>query len=576
MIVLVHLLGALFVTALAESGAQLDLLPPWTALLWPFGVYLLVWRLRRRLGRRPGGRLVQPVALRLIVWWPILSQAAAVLLSGWLVVGTTDAPGLAGASVFAWPGWSLFALLAPFALGSLATADAVHGLRRSGERASWGGDRGAHAAARLAALGRAARSLAAVLVPLALYVAVSTPLRRDPDLRAFVEEVGAIEILWTVVVALTFAALLPRLFAVALGLVPIGRGNARTDTPAARRLAEVFDRVAARTGFRGRGPLLWRTGGDEINAAVVGFVAAHRYVLVTDGIVAGLREPQAEALFGHEMGHAARRHPALFAQFSLALLAPAVVLPALIGGHGWIVEWVVPLGLALVWFAGFGWLSRRAELEADLVAVECAGGARPLIELLRRTASSRTWRRNGWRHFSPAHRALFARSAERHTEVGLRLERTLARARTTARIGALVAVLVVVAATVRGWDTDRARLALRHGDYAAAARWTSAVSVRDGAALAELARVGLTVEHPGSAAAGEAAGDGDFPSGPAPSATMLVAAAARALDANDLERADLLLELARFRRGGDLGTHGCEVEERLRAAEDGLAVDEAQ
>ncbi|QDU86579.1 Protease HtpX [Planctomycetes bacterium Pla163] len=568
MIVLVHLLGALFVTALAESGARLDLLPTWTALLWPLGVYLVVARLRRRAARGVAQRL----GPRLVMWWPILCQAAAVGLSDWLAVGTTDAPGLEGASVFAWPSWSLFALLAPFALGSLATSDALFGLRHAGTPVSWRADRTTRASERSAALGRAARSIVAVLAPLALFVAVSTPLRHHPDLRAYVEEVGALEILWTLAVGLAFAALLPRLFAVALGLVPIGR--ARGESPAAKRLAEVFDRVAERVGFRGRGPLLWRTGGDEINAAVVGFVAAHRYVLVTDGIVAGLREPQAEALFGHEMGHAARRHPALFAQFSLALLAPAVVLPELIGGDGWIVEWVVPLGLALVWFLGFGWLSRRAELEADLVAVECAGGARPLIELLRRTASSRTWRRNGWRHFSPAQRALFARSAERHTEVGLRLERTLARARAAARIGTLVALLALLVSTVRGWETDRARLALRHGDYAAAAHWASEAARGDG--LAELARVGSTVERSVDAGPGGPGELGDGARGPAPSGAELIEAAASALDANDTVRAGLLLELARFRRGGGLDERGRAVEDRLWNARAGLPPDGAQ
>jgi len=440
-----HLFAAIVATTLAEAGLALDALPVWTGLLWAFAPWPLVRWIR---GADPRRRVVR-LAARAVSLWPVLAQVLAVGVSGWLVVGAHTAPGLAGASVLSWPGPGLFAVLAPFVLAELATVDAVTTggrlLRAGGSRERW------------VATVHALRSLAAVLLPLALYALVTTPLRRDPQLRAWIDGALWSDLVWTLCVALVLAAALPSLFALALGLRPL-----EGDRPEHARLLEVYRGVAERLGFRGRAPRLWPTGGREINAAVVGFVPWHRFVVVTDGLARGLEPAQARALFGHEMGHAVRRHPALFATYSIAVLLPALLVPEWLGGQASeLALWAGPVVLAVLWYLGFGWLSRRAELEADLVAQRSAGGPEPLIDLLARTVPRRRWHTGGWRHFSPARRAVFARAAARHLEVGLRLERSLERARTAARLGAAAAV---VAAVATGWTLGATTTAPGDGD----------------------------------------------------------------------------------------------------------------
>lgn len=426
MIAVSHLFAALVLVAVFELGATAHVLPPWTALLWPLAAYPLAARARRS----PRAR----VARRLLGVWPLVAHGLALGLSGWLGVGAHSAAGLDGVSVLTWPGPGLFAVLAPFVLAEFATTDAI----------VTGGLRGVAVPrpVRVAACVHTARALAALLVPLALYVVVTTPLRANAQWRAWIDGSVATELAWLVAVGLVFAYALPRVFAFALGLEPL-----EPDRPERASLLAAHDEVARHLGFRGRAPLLWSTGGREVNAAVVGFVARHRYVVVTDGIARVLDARGARALFAHEMGHAVRRHPALFVQFSIAVLVPGLVLSGALAGSApyWFVEVGAPLASGVAWLVGFGWLSRRAELEADLVAVRASGDAEPLVQLLARTASPRRWRRDGWRHFAPARRVLFARSAARHLEVGLRLERSLSRARTWSRLGAAIVLLAALA-----------------------------------------------------------------------------------------------------------------------------------
>lgn len=68
-----------------------------------------------------------------------------------------------------------------------------------------------------------------------------------------------------------------------------------------------------------RNILVWQTGGRAVNAAIAGFVAPLRYVILTDGLLAHLDDDEIEAVCAHEAGHIRHRH--------LLLRALVVVLP---------------------------------------------------------------------------------------------------------------------------------------------------------------------------------------------------------------------------------------------------------
>ncbi|MEZ5977515.1 MAG: M48 family metalloprotease [Planctomycetota bacterium] len=460
--------------------------------------------------------------------WPAASQGLAVSLSGWLSACATEPD----RSVFDWPGPSALAAFLPFVLGLLATGDAVtRGVYPVRERV--------HGA--LLHL----RTLTIVFVPLAAYVLLVTPMRRSADLRAVFEEVRSVERLWLVAVVLVLGASLPFAVRIGLGLQRIGAGPLRT----------LHDLVARRLGVRSLGLFLWRTRGHEINAAVVGFAPWHRFVVVTDGMATGLEAHGALALLGHEMGHAARRHAGTFAAFSVALLGAAQAGADLAErGREWL--FALPVLAIAAWLVGFGWISRRAELEADLVAAEVAGGPEPLARLLGRTCGVDSFHRDGWRHFSPAFRVLFARSAERHLEVSLRLARTLRRVRVLSLVGAAIAVAALVLTAWFASDGDWARAHLRRGEYGLAHE--RALAAGDGE-LASVAAVGEEL----AAASGEV-----------PSRDALLALAERSLATGDGDRAEALVELAWWRGEGRLGPEGEGIAERLE--EHGSAGDEPQ
>lgn len=140
--------------------------------------------------------------------------------------------------------------------------------------------------------------------------------------------------------------------------------------------------------------LLWRTHAGLINGAVVGLVAPLRYILLTDGLVDRLDEQHVEAVMAHELGHVRRRHMPWLAVCALATLGAMMLmlegllragdeagltdgLHALLaaGGAGGTQTQTLTLaavlfGGMLLWAAGFGWISRRFERQADTFAVQ--------------------------------------------------------------------------------------------------------------------------------------------------------------------------------------------------------------
>lgn len=154
---------------------------------------------------------------------------------------------------------------------------------------------------------------------------------------------------------------------------------------------------------RVRDLLLWRTYGGMINAAVMGLVGPLRFILITDALLQQMPKPHVEAVMAHELAHVKKRHMVSLVVTAIALMgvvetAAVVVLAS----HGIYLEDAngltlttsyesLPLGAggsqlpfldspealvtatlaasALVWIVAFGWVSRRAERQADSFAV---------------------------------------------------------------------------------------------------------------------------------------------------------------------------------------------------------------
>lgn len=152
-----------------------------------------------------------------------------------------------------------------------------------------------------------------------------------------------------------------------------------TEPLPAGQLRDRFIRTCRRIGLRYREILLWHTHGTAINAAVMGFVAPLRYILVSDALLETMDAEEVEAVFGHEAGHVRHWHLpyfGLFAVISMYVSGGVVVLLGLLGlfrdpSNAGLLQ-LIGLGvLLLCWLFGFGWLSRRFERQADLYAVRC-------------------------------------------------------------------------------------------------------------------------------------------------------------------------------------------------------------
>ena len=193
--------------------------------------------------------------------------------------------------------------------------------------------------------------------------------------------------------------------------------------------------------------LLWRTHAGLINGAVVGLVAPLRYILLTDGLIDRLDETHVEAVMAHELGHVRRRHMPWLAVCALATLGALVAAveaavhlvdrsPAL----GGLTEALDPalftaptsemaglVGAMLLvmagWAAGFGYISRRFERQADTFAVQhltvSRGGTtitdeavRTMSEALRAVCREnlQPTSRKSWRHGSIDWRVDYLRS----------------------------------------------------------------------------------------------------------------------------------------------------------------------
>lgn len=140
--------------------------------------------------------------------------------------------------------------------------------------------------------------------------------------------------------------------------------------------------------LRYRQILIWQSDGVVVNALVMGLIPTFRYIMLSDGLLATMRDDEIEAVFGHEAGHVKHRHMyyyLLFAAFTMLLVSGVLELFWRYVPYSTAKQWMsisqgdwshaVNLGamvlVMMCWILGFGWVSRRFERQADLFGVRC-------------------------------------------------------------------------------------------------------------------------------------------------------------------------------------------------------------
>jgi Zn-dependent protease with chaperone function len=521
---LIHLLAALAIATAIEvaqaAGSPRGAGGAGAAVLLAGGLVLplphLLAALARRLALAGRFRASRAAALALeasapLAFGSVLWAGYGELLRGWIGEG---------ASLLGWPGPGLLLLLLPFVgLQWLA----IHARARLTE---------ATAARRRAQTRFHGRMLAAALLPLSGYLLLNGAVSLWPTVRLHVEEVALLGTAYAALLIALFAYGLPALLTRVWDTTPVPDGGLR------RFLLE----IARRGRFRFRELLLWRTGYSVSNAAIVGFTPGQRVVLMTDGLLGELDAGELAAVFSHEMGHSARRHALLFAAFTGALFLGYGLLAAGLDGGSETLGHVALFTAGLTWFLGFGFLSRRAELDADLFALEVLGRPEPLVQALERVAGGGGRWSGGWRHFSVANRVLFLRAAAVDPGVGLRLRAQLRRWGWTSSLVVLLGGALWIGGQAAQWPRDRGVVALRSGDYEGAlALLAPATGNGDGGAEGAGADERALLRALAQRGADHARGGGSTDAG------ALLARAAAAAEAGELGPALEWATLARLR-----------------------------
>jgi Zn-dependent protease with chaperone function len=518
---LLELVLALLALAVAELGV--GALLPWPLAAAPLVLvpYALVALGRRALLRGAFARSARLAGLASA--WPLVAHLLALFAFGWyeaVARWTGDEPAILG-----WPGPALLLALAPFLAAELAALDAqARALPAESARAL----RRFHL-----------RNMLAALAPLGLYLVIAGAIGASPVLRVSIEEVGLYNAGFAAALLGSFALVLPSLL----------RNTWETEELPDGSVRRALHSLAARAGFRCRAILVWRTGGMLANAAIVGLTPRSRVVLLSDSLLARLELEELAAVFAHEMGHALRRHVPLFLALALAFLLAADLLV------GWLApeDELLALGVLAVvlglWALLFGALSRRCELDADLVSLDLLGSVEPLVRALEKVGG-RLRDVAGWRHFSAAERVAFLRRAVLDPAPTRRLR---GRLRFAAWSGGIALALLGVLELVRlsaGLGDDLLLVDLRLGRYARAAERARSAERSEGLrALAQHADALGLAAHP-------------TPGPPGP----LVAAALEELGRGEADAARLSLELLLLREGVDGGAPSTALE-RLEAGD---------
>ncbi|HLY08171.1 MAG TPA: M48 family metalloprotease [Planctomycetota bacterium] len=245
---------------------------------------------------------------------------------------------------------------------------------------------------------------------------------------------------WLIVLGslMLLMVLLPPLLRVILGARPMEPGPLR----------DRLERMAESAGFSGARLSIVPTGTSRMaNAFVAGLSSQWRYIFFTEAIIDGMSPESLDCVLAHEVTHAMKRHILFYLLASLAFASFSGLV------HEGLDAVRVPSSVILVvmlawagfyWGLGFGYVSRRFETEADLVAARTVpalegglppyGAARQMAAALERVAdlnhaSIFGW---SWRHFTIARRIEILLAAEVDPSVGLAFERSCDRFRAAA------------------------------------------------------------------------------------------------------------------------------------------------
>jgi Zn-dependent protease with chaperone function len=159
----------------------------------------------------------------------------------------------------------------------------------------------------------------------------------------------------------------------------------RTEPLPGGELRGRLEALLQRAGVRVAQILVWRTNSTFANGCMIGLAGPVRYIMITDALLLAMSQtPQeAEAVFAHEVGHVKYRHTLLYAGLALGGAGAALMAgeaAAALADSVWLANGAVGAVLLAYWGIGFGFVSRRCELEADLYAVratECPVGCSP-------------------------------------------------------------------------------------------------------------------------------------------------------------------------------------------------------
>ena len=439
------------------------------------------------------------------------------------------------------PDAGMFAAFAPFVVYQLAAIDAT--VRAHGGTPT----------TRRHLFAFQARMFGAALAPLALFVLACAGVGASDWLRVQIEHVGLAAAAFTAAFVGAITLLFPTLLRWAWDTAPFPGGPRR----------EALDAIADRARFTPRDVRLWRTGDLIANATIIGVGARQRIVLFSDQLLSMLNLRELCAVYAHEIGHARRGHVGMFLGYSLGwiLLSDVAVQAALEGAGVWV---AAGLGLVLVgtWAMTFGWLSRRAELDADLFALETSADLPAIVGALERVGGNRVQRRRaGWRHFSVERRVAFLARAAADVPFVVAFKRRMRRLRRVSlALGALGLGAQLVSLTL-DLPGDRVVASLASGRFDRAG--VLAARVEGDEDLARMAAAALRAGDPAPdalerAIAGDLRGGAPVESALATARVALLRGSARARAAVDaLERgaggdAAAAVSLARS-LGGDLG-----------------------
>lgn len=450
---LVHLLLALVAHGLAEQGLTLPFEQPLLVLLLAAVPYVLA-ALARRASLR--GRFARAsLLLGALHWCPPALHALSVCALSW-TRSVDERLGFA-VRLYDWPQPAVFVALAPFLVLSVLSIDArARGLGTRQE---------AMAHARRFQM----RMFASGLAPLVVYVLLAWAIGSDAVLRARVEHVGLYGALFAGSLLLLFLALLPFLLARTWDTEPLRPGPLRD-------LLEALGRLAR---FRCREILLWRTGEQMANAAVVGIAPRLRVVLLSDVLLGQLLPRETLAVFAHEIGHAKHHHVLVFVCWTVAFFLGADLVAQHWLPPGELAAMGLLGGLLVVWYLAFGWLSRRFELDADLYSVELTGDVDAMVGALEQVGGPHGRGRRSWRHFSTRQRVEFLERHRSEPAHGARLRRQLRRFALAGGALAVAAILAQGAGLVADLPEDLALADLALGRYAQAAERLDGVDAPD-------------------------------------------------------------------------------------------------